>query len=223
MQEFGILHTFSEISTLSRNEWNNMVKKAALKIEVVNIKTGIDNSSKLALYNIREENISLDISTYLRGIMTPGKRLKFKLRSGTHALGNELKRWSARNTDGNCKCCDADKLENVTHFVAECSKFIDDRKQFLNDLLHLLPTGDVKDRFLIQNCFHDDLKLLKFVLSDNFGFLNFNLEKIHEITHAFLYKIYLIRNKLIFSTTKTISPLDCNVGSGANDYVTAEH
>jgi len=62
------------------------------------------------------------MSMYLRGVMTPGKRLEYKLRSGTHALGNELKRWSSRNNNGNCKCCHTNSLEDVMHFVAQCRK-----------------------------------------------------------------------------------------------------
>jgi len=82
--------------------------------------------------------------------MTPGKRLKLKLRSGTHDLGNELRCWSSRNNDGCCKCCGGDKLEDVMHFVSQCSKFIDKRKDFLNNLLEIFPTDDVMDRSFIQ-------------------------------------------------------------------------
>jgi hypothetical protein len=96
------------------------------------------------------------MNIYIKGIITPGKRLKYKLRSGTHALGNELRRWSSRNNNGNCKCCNSGKLEDVMHFVAQCPKLLQYRKDFLNNLLKLFPADDVTDRFLIQNCFQDN-------------------------------------------------------------------
>ena len=102
-----------------------------MRLEIANINLGINKSSKLSLHNIRSENINLDMSMYLRDVMTRGKRRKYKLGSGTHALGNELKRWSSRNNNGNCKCCDSNSLVDVMHFVAQCPKFLENRKIFL--------------------------------------------------------------------------------------------
>jgi len=61
------------MATLEKSVWNNIVNKAAVKIELLNIKSGINNTSKLELYKTRKENINLNIKTYLRGIMTPGR------------------------------------------------------------------------------------------------------------------------------------------------------
>jgi len=188
----------------------------------MNIKLGINKTSKLALYKTRKENIKLNINTYLRGTMTPGKRLKLKLRSGTHALGNELKRWSSRNNNGCCKCCASDKLEDVIHFVSQCSKFSGNRKDFLKNLLDLFPADDVVDRSFIKNCFVDKFQFLKLVLSSDFSFLQIIPDKIHSNCHSFLLQIYATGSKLIFSplssdvhvTTKTFfSHLCRNAGS----------
>ena len=54
----------------------------------------------------------------------------------------------------------AHELEDVMHFVAQCPKLLQYRKDFLNNLLKLFPADDVTDRFLIQNCFHDNLNFL---------------------------------------------------------------
>lgn len=43
--------------------------------------------------------------------MDNGKRLKFKLRSGTNALGQELRRW--RRGEGKCESCNMGVIEDV--------------------------------------------------------------------------------------------------------------
>jgi len=119
------------------------------------------------------------------------------------------------------------------HFVAQCPKLLQYRKDFLNNLLKLFPADDVADRFLIQNSFHDNQKILNLVLAGDCGFLKVMPENIHSIINSFLKQIYVTRCKLIFfpmssddhATAKAtankafFSPLNRNVGSGVNDYV----
>jgi len=56
----------------------------------------------MALYKDLIEFPSLEFKNHLRGVMSAGKRLKLKLRTGTNALGAELKRWSGRDENGVC-------------------------------------------------------------------------------------------------------------------------
>jgi len=61
------------------------------------------------------------------------KRLKFKLRSGTNALGQELRRWRG---EVKCESCNMGVIiiEDVEHFVMQCPKFEKRRKTVLKDL-----------------------------------------------------------------------------------------
>ena len=100
LNEFGLDAEFNHVANLSEDKWNKLVDNAALVVELGNISEGLNSSSKLALYKELIEFPSLEFKSYLRGVMSAGKRLKLKLRSGTNALGAELKRWSGRDSEG---------------------------------------------------------------------------------------------------------------------------
>jgi len=38
LQEFDMEHTFDTIANLDKNKWNSIVKKAAMQLEIANIK-----------------------------------------------------------------------------------------------------------------------------------------------------------------------------------------
>jgi len=225
--EFGLVQEHSNITNLSETQWNKLVDKAAVQFELKVMRVGIDKSSKLALYNVREEILSLEFKDYLTRVMSPGKRLKFKLRSGTNALGEELRRWASRNETGNCKCCEQDCLEDTAHFVARCPRYAKHRKKFIHNLKHLLPADDVDGRSVINtfSSLNDNfsnsingwqLKFLKFLLADHLDLSPEIAKKVYEEINSFLDEIYSYRNKCIFS------PLNGNVGSAAYDTVTAK-
>jgi len=143
--------------------------------------------------------------------MSAGKRLKVKLRSGTCALGIELKRWTRRDDSGKCKCCDLDCIEDPFHFVAVCPKFVDERNKLKTELLEIFTTDGVQGRNFIKVCCADNDRFLKLILARCFSFSKEIVSQVFSKINAFLAEIYVVRNTFIFS------PLNGNVGSGADD------
>ena len=111
LEELGLVEEYSDVANLSQDKWNKLVDHAAVQAELKDINEGLSKSSKLALCKDLVESPTLGFKCYLKGVMCSGKRLKFKLRSGTNALGAELKRWSGRDENGGCKCCDSGATE----------------------------------------------------------------------------------------------------------------
>ena len=212
LSEFGLVDEYSDAANLSKKKWDKLVDDAALIVELANINKGLSESSKLALYKDLIEFPSLEFKSYLKGVMCDGKRLKFKLRSGTNALGAELKRWSGRDENGVCKCCDSGATEDVKHFVVDCLAYARQRKELISNLLQLFSTGDVKDKnFHIILSVRDNDSLLKLILADEIEHSKEICKKFDRLVTCFLSQIYKIRNLCIFS------PLNTCVGSGVND------
>jgi len=69
---------------------------------------------------------------HVKGVIDNGKRLQFKLRSGTNAQGQEMKRWG--RGEGKCESCNMGVIEDVEIFVMQCPKYEKRRKIFLKDL-----------------------------------------------------------------------------------------
>ena len=218
LEELGLAEEYSDVANLSQDKWNKLVDHAAVQAELKDINEGLSKSSKLALYKDLVESPTLGFKCYLKGVMCSGKRLKFKLRSGTNALGAELKRWSARDNDGACKCCTVGALEDVKHFVVDCPKYAAVRKELIGSLTKLFSTGDAKGtEFLSVLQGKNKTNLLKLILAHEIDHSKVICKKFDKLVHCFLYEIYEIRNSFIFSSSKKFSPLNTCVKSGVND------
>ena len=90
-------------------------------------------------FEIREQ---LKLDEYIKGVLDKGKRLKFKLRSGTNALERELERWG--RDEGICQCCKEGKVEDVHHFVMKCPTYARRRERLWNDLTKLVQNNELR-------------------------------------------------------------------------------
>jgi len=122
-----------------------------------------DKSSKchkLQLYNELVQVRELKLDEYIKGVLDKGKRLKFKLRSGTNALECELKRWG--RGEGICqRTCKEGKVEDVHHFVMKCPTYARRREMLWNDITKVVQNnglGNVHDIKSMSS--HEVLKLI---------------------------------------------------------------
>jgi len=78
------------------------------------------------------------LQPYLQGCLNLGARLKFKFRSGSHGLGEELgRRGGVARDERHCSLCSG-SIETVAHFLLDCPAVGDFRVSFLASLQTLL-------------------------------------------------------------------------------------
>ena len=123
------------------------------------------SDGKLKFYNICKTNLCCE--RYLVLIKKFELRRSFtRLRTSSHRLNIELGRYQGiPRHDRLCNKCSANVVEDELHFLLECSKFTEDRKQMLLDITNVC--GNFKnldnDNKLIWIFNLEDAELLKTV------------------------------------------------------------
>jgi hypothetical protein len=165
MKRYKINIHNNEIKEMKLNDWENKIEKQVYDMAIQDWERERATKKKLNTYNQIKQAHGFE--DYLNGPLTKGKLLKFKLRSGTNALGEDLSRWM-KDRKKNCQLCEQSVVESVAHFL-HCSAYSDERSQAIN--------------ILEQKLLGKDLIILKEQISDTKTFISLVLgQKIKQMT-----------------------------------------
>jgi len=131
VEEFYNQELFEKIEEFSKQQWKKIIKEAATQFELNSMKDKFGKCHKLELFRELERDLKIVMKPYVKRVVDDGKRLKVKFRSGTNALGQEMKRWG--RGEGKCESCNMGVIEDVEHFVILCPKY-ERRNIFLKNL-----------------------------------------------------------------------------------------
>ena len=186
-------HLESEnVKEMTEREWDAHVEKIAKEEDVNNWNRTRETKSKLAVYNAIKEGFGFQ--SYLNGVFRGGKLLKFKFRSGTSALGEELGRWMKERKQ--CKACKKKVTETLAHFLYECKGYVSERKAWIKDTRKEF---DLEDKKIFNGYLADEKKFINLTLSDKLaGISNDGQAKLNEATEKLLYSMYEKRKEHMF-------------------------
>eukprot|EP00271_Cylindrocystis_brebissonii_P003249 TRINITY_DN1401_c0_g1_i9.p1 TRINITY_DN1401_c0_g1~~TRINITY_DN1401_c0_g1_i9.p1 ORF type:complete len:1328 (-),score=159.78 TRINITY_DN1401_c0_g1_i9:667-4650(-) len=127
-----------EMLDLGESQFRAIVESRLLERDAHRVKVleGRKNCAYVGMSDCR------GLQPYLLGPYTLGRKLKFKFRSGSHGLQEEVGR--RRGVDRSERTCDLCTLgvESVSHFLWECPMYADHRSKFLAALESILGTSD---------------------------------------------------------------------------------
>ena len=175
--------------------------------------TSRNTKRKLTLYN----TLKLDpgYEGYLNGQLRAGKLLKYKFRSGTSGLGEELGRRMPERTK--CHVCEKKVMESVHHFVWECPAYEKNRETWKEYVVNKL---DGNDKIVFVDQLNDRGMFVNMVLGGKVrGMSEVGIKLVSKFSEKLLYIMWQYRKTKMFPVAKqqTRQSMLCGV-NGLNDY-----
>jgi hypothetical protein len=207
IKNYNLVDEFKDIKNLSELEWFKLVDKKVLEKSNNDFRETLSNRihSKLHLYRLVKNEIYLE--DYLKGKLTDGVRLKFKLRSGTNGLNNELGRRCKDVSSRICKCCNLGVVEDEIHFITECPMFHSQRNSFFSNLSKI--ENDEITNLLNNPDISDKTEKAAIILGKSQGLSKSSSNLLNTETCNFLEAIWNSRKNFLYPPS--------NIAGGVND------
>lgn len=208
IEKYGLGETVGKLKReeMALEEWKNVVKSCVEARAVQEWRDVVANASKLRWFDRVKTDWGRE-AWLCEGKLTPAKRTKFKYRSGTHELREELGR-RVRGEDGErvreeqfCVLCERKEVEDVLHLLWRCSRYNDLRREFSEMLRRECETHKIGGSFDAFETLPEDEKVVlvlggrhreKLWFDDKFYVL---LEK-HG--RDFMFKVHCLRSSLLY-------------------------